>query len=363
MIKQLKAITVNMLAGANTATAAIMLMSGLSDRIDPTAHPLASCAGLAFPLFLAINMAFLVFWLFFKPRMIFIPLAGFAACIAPIRIYLPISKTQEVPEGALMVMSYNVKAFNGTGSEPHADNLESILQYIKRHKPDILCLQEDMGGNRDTRQRLDSIFPHADTLNIGSPMRNAIGIYSRFAIIRRERIEYPSDGNGSAAYYLKTGTDTVIVINNHFESTHIPIEHRQAYKKILKGDMQQDTARRESKKLIRMLAEANQKRAPQADAVARYIDSHSQYPIILCGDFNDSPISYTHRTLAERLTDCYAATGCGIGLSYNQKGFFVRIDNIMCSRRFSPYNCKVDNSIAASDHYPIYCWLKMEPKR
>ncbi|MGN1264170.1 MAG: AP endonuclease, partial [Prevotella sp.] len=56
------------------------------------------------------------------------------------------------------------------------------------------------------------------------------------------------------------------------------------------------------------------------------------------------------------------ATGRGIGLSYNQQGFYVRIDNIMCNDGFTPYNCKVDNKIDASDHYPIFCWLKKRDK-
>lgn len=35
---------------------------------------------------------------------------------------------------------------------------------------------------------------------------------------------------------------------------------------------------------------------------------------------------------------------------------------MMCSGDFRPYNCKVDNKIDASDHYPIFCWFKMQDK-
>ena len=63
-------------------------------------------------------------------------------------------------------------------------------------------------------------------------------------------------------------------------------------------------------------------------------------------------------TVSCDLTDCYAATGRGPGFSFNQQAFYVRIDNILCSNHFTPYNCKVDNKIKASDHYPIFCWLK-----
>ena len=152
----------------------------------------------------------------------------------------------------------------------------------------------------------------------------------------------------------------MLVVNNHFESNHLEPAERERYKDMLKGEMSQDTARAESKKLIKKLGEAARMRSAQVDSVCAYLRRHSHYPTILCGDFNDTPISYAHHAVAELLTDCYVATGRGIGLSYNQKGFYVRIDNIMCSDDFKPLGCKVDSKITASDHYPIYCWLKMK---
>ena len=80
-------------------------------------------------------------------------------------------------------------------------------------------------------------------------------------------------------------------------------------------------------------------------------------PVILTGDFNDSPISYAHRRLASELTDCYIASANGPGISYHYNCFYVRIDNIMCSEHWTPYECRVDNTIKASDHYPIVCKL------
>ena len=55
------------------------------------------------------------------------------------------------------------------------------------------------------------------------------------------------------------------------------------------------------------------------------------------------------------------ASANGPGISYHLSGFFVRIDNILCSDDWKPYACKVDNSIQSSDHYPIVCWLKKQP--
>lgn len=360
MLKQLKTFTTNMIAGANIATGIIMWLVGFSDYANPATHPYIATAGLVFPVLLAINLAFLVFWLVFKWKMAVIPIAAYAAAIVPIRIYMPINPASEPPQGAIKVLSYNVKNYSGLPG--HDKPYDDMVDYISRSKADIVCFQEDVDGSGKMKPRMDSLYAHTDTTYVGDEARhsNALGIYTRFPILRKERIEYESTGNGSVAYYLRIGRDTVLVINNHFESNHLDPDERQRYKDMLKGEMAQDTARAESKKLIKKLGDAARIRARQTDAVYAYIKSHANYPTILCGDFNDTPISYTRRMMAKDLTDCYVATGRGIGLSYNQKGFYVRIDNIMCSSHFKPFGCKVDSKIKASDHYPIYCWLKMK---
>ena len=99
-------------------------------------------------------------------------------------------------------------------------------------------------------------------------------------------------------------------------------------------------------------------RAIQARIVNEFVETHSDYPIILCGDFNDTPISYTRHTIATHLNDCFVSAGCGLGLSFNRKGFNLRIDHIMCSDDYEPVRCFVDSEMDASDHYPVVCWLK-----
>jgi len=131
---------------------------------------------------------------------------------------------------------------------------------------------------------------------------------------------------------------------------------------MISGKMKRKEAKEESMMLIDKLGQASAKRAVGADAVHKYIEEHRQYPMIVCGDFNDNPISYSRRTIAKGLKDCFVETGKGLGLSFFQKGFFFRIDHIMCSDHFVPYNCKVDNKMDASDHYPIACRLKFVHK-
>ena len=363
MIKQIKSFVVNLIAGANIATILLMLLAGYSDRLNPAEHPLLSVLGMTFPIFLIANLLFLFFWLTVKWKRAWIPIVGYAVAYVPITLFMPVNLRQDVPEGAIKLISYNVCTYGG--NYKYDQGFDTVYSYLKRQKADIVCLQEDVDTwRRFVMQRYEKIYPYNDTtiLHQNALTFNGVGIHTRFPIIRKERIWYESNTNGSVAYYLKTDHDTLLVINNHLEGTHLSDEERDNYKRLLRGKMERDTAKAESMFLIDKLGKNNARRAPQADAVHRYIEAHRQYPIIVCGDFNDTPISYARRTIAQGLTDCFQTTGRGLGLSYNQKGFYFRIDHIFCSDDIQPYNCQIDNKMDASDHYPMICWFKIDRK-
>lgn len=360
MIKQIKSFVINLIAGANIATILLMLLAGYSDRLNPEQHPILSVLGMTFPVFLLVNLLFLFLWLTIKWKKAWIPIAGFAAAYVPITLFMPVNMRQEVPEGTIKLISYNVCTYGG--NYKYENGFETVFSYLERQKADIVCLQEDVDSwRRYVFIKYAKIYPYNDTtmLHNNAFTYNCVGIHTRFPIIRKERIWYPSNTNGSVAYYLNTGKDTLLVINNHLEGTHLSESERNNYKRMLRGKMERDTAKAESMFLIEKLGNNNAKRAVQADIVHRYIEEHRQYPTIVCGDFNDTPISYARRTIAQGLTDCFQTTGRGLGLSYNQKGFYFRIDHILCSPDLQPYNCQVDDEMDASDHYPIICHLKM----
>ena len=360
MIKQIKSFVINLIAGANIATILLMLLAGYSDRLNPEQHPILSVLGMTFPVFLLVNLLFLFLWLTIKWKKAWIPIAGFAAAYVPITLFMPVNMRQEVPEGAIKLISYNVCTYGG--NYKYENGFDTVFGYLERQKADIVCLQEDVDSwRRYVFIKYAKIYPYNDTtmLQNNAFTYNCVGIHTRFPIIRKERIWYPSNTNGSVAYYLNTGKDTLLVINNHLEGTHLSESERNNYKRMLRGKMERDTAKAESMFLIEKLGNNNAKRAVQADIVHRYIEEHRQYPTIVCGDFNDTPISYTRRTIAQGLTDCFQTTGKGLGLSYNQKGFHFRIDHILCSPDLQPYNCEIDDDMDASDHYPIICHIKM----
>lgn len=362
MIRQLQQFTVRMIAGANVASILVMLLVGYSDRLRPEDFPSLSNVGLLFPVFLFINLCFLFFWLIFKVRYALIPFVGFLVCYAPVRTYFPINISREAPKGAIKVLSFNTWAY--AQNEKAEDGINPVVRYIKEQNADIVCLQE-AAAYGDVAQQIDTIlrplYPYMEMTSHPSG-GEAVALLSKYPILSSEFIPYKSVGNLSAAYQLKIGEEKVLVVNNHLETTGLTLEERAKFKSLIKGKLETDTAEQTSKTLVVKLAESTRKRAAQAEAVAEYIRQHQGMSTILCGDFNDGPISYAHHTIAQGLTDCYVSSGNGPGISYHHAGFFVRIDNIMCSDDWKPYECKIDRKITSSDHYPIICYLKKRSK-
>jgi endonuclease/exonuclease/phosphatase family metal-dependent hydrolase len=122
----------------------------------------------------------------------------------------------------------------------------------------------------------------------------------------------------------------------------------------------EEQVKEKSKRIMRMMKNAFQKRAVQADLVADHIKT-SPYPVILCTDLNDTPISYAYHRLKKNLNDAFTESGSGFGHTYT--GFYpsFRIDYILISESLQAANfasIPSDNS----DHYPVRCFIKMKPK-
>jgi len=358
-MSKLKSLLVCTFAGANVVAIVVMLLLGYAGYIHPESYPILSSLGMLFPVGALANLLFLFFWLTFRWRMAWLPIVGFLLAYVPMRTYLPLNLPQSPPDDAVKVLSYNSAGFV---YNINCDNpFEQLTAYIRDAGADIVCIQEDNNQKPKMEAFYDSLFLYNDYEQINTSVKiiNRLGIHTRFPILRKERIHYDSPSNGSVAWYLKVGDDTLIVINNHLESSHLNSNDRDHYEQMMEGNMEGDTVRAVSRSLLAKLAQASVKRAPAADSVRQYVEAHAGYPILVCGDFNDHPLSYTRHTISKGLTDCFVSTGNGLGISFNHYNMYFRIDHMMCSDNIEPYNCKIDSKIKASDHYPVICWLKI----
>lgn len=347
-----------LLLGVNILCALAMLFCAYSSYIDPISHPVLSCSGLAFPVMLVINILFLLFWLIIYQKYALFSATSILCCIHAAWICCPLNCfSPKAPEGSIKFLSYNVMAFNM--DKPHTkEEPNEIIEYLQQSNADIICLQEYITGAKLKKKEIDralAAYPYKHFYKISNGI-NGLGCYSRYPILSATPISYPSKANGSIIYTLKVNNDTLTVINNHLESNKLTIDDRTIYMEMIK-DPEANKVKEGSRKLISKLADAIPIRAVQADTIAQHIRRRTTPSIIVCGDFNTSPFSYTHRIITRGLRDAFVQSGCGPGISYNKNGFYFRIDQILISPNLRSYQCTVDKSIKHSDHYPIWCYI------
>ena len=363
MFKTLKQFALRLIAGANVTTILLMAATGFSGWLDPTAHPTLAQAHFVFPVLLVVNLAFLGFWALVKPRYALIPFVGLLLCYGPVRRYAPINLPKAAPEGSIKVLTYNVAGFHFLPADTDEERAE-MPNYIVAQDADIVCLQEayiEQSRKRIVEDILSKAYAYHDTL-CAPGGTNPLALYSKFPILKKESISYTSETNHSGAFFVLIDADTVLVVNNHLQSLRLSPSDKEGFQSMVEGSLNRDSAKSESYKLLDKIRSASLARAPQAEAVATYISRHEGMSVIVCGDFNDTPLSYANHIIEKGLTNCYEASGNGPGFTYHENGMFVRIDNILCSKDWTPYECKTDRKIDASDHYPVSCRLKKATK-
>ena len=357
-------------ATLNIFLALVLIASAYSAFISPEQNMLFAYAGLLFPVLIIVNSCFLIYWLIVKRwGMSFILVMVFALCWRSIAIFCPLHfDTKEQPREELVkILSYNVMSFayqNHTKETPN-----KIIEYIAGSDADIVCLQEYMVSSRPNLMSSQAVakalpmYPYRAEIFFSSAINKnyqyGLALFSKFPILSSRRIPFPSIYNGSAIHEIYINGKKVMVVNNHLESFKLTAEDRSKYSDMI-TNVNLESFEEFSGVLQQKLGQAFLTRARQAETIAAEIKKANAYYTIVCGDFNDTPLSYARRTIQGPLIDAYAESGRGLGISYNQNYFYFRIDHIFHSINMDAYNCRVDASIKLSDHYPVYCYLKVK---
>ena len=347
----------------NTLVVGGMILCAYSIYLSPANYPNWSFLGMVFPFFVIASLLFLFIWPFLKWKYCAISLLGIIICWGSIRDYCPINLFKDVPEGKTIdILSYNVESFRNYNYERGQTN---IVDYIINSQADVVCLQDVWYFQGDQPYAsLSAAYPY---IHQGEETNYDCVLLSKFPILSSQSIDLGSIAASCMSYDLLAYDDTVKVINCHLESYLLSDDDKQLYKQMVKRSIQRKSNLEEDTINMKAgfwwlegkLAVANAARSHQADQLKQLVDALPNNYIIVCGDFNDSPVSYVHKKLTEELKDAYTESGNGPGWSYNQSGMFFRIDHILISDSFNSYNAKVDKYGQESDHYPIFCTLEM----
>ena len=106
-------------------------------------------------------------------------------------------------------------------------------------------------------------------------------------------------------------------------------------------------------RLLNRLHAAWVKRSAQIKQVEQEVAA-SPHPVVVCGDFNDTPMSYVLHTLrSQGLVDAFSEAGSGFGGTYIGDLPPLRIDYVLSSESLEAVRVEVGESVL-SDHR----WVK-----
>lgn len=350
--------------------AGVLLFSVVTAYISPSVTSLLAFVGYVFPVLWVINFLLFVFWAVKKRWQSLVPLLAIIISWGHWDNTYQWKGRKITEETQLhqpiKVMTFNVRMFDyykWIGQ----DTQEKIFELIHKENPDVICLQEFYSSKSNKLynenyilRRLNQYrYKHIEYRSGRKGKRNfGLVTFSKYPIVEENSFKFENSNNFSIQTDITTENGRVRIFNNHLES--IKFSHQQL--NFLDSLNYQDKKERNDnvKAITAKLKNAFRYRALQAENIGRHI-SNSPYPVIVCGDFNDTPVSYVYRIMRGDLDDAFVESGSGFSGTYNGALPSFRIDFIFHDKRFSSYDFK-RLKVSLSDHYPIVTTLDLEPE-
>lgn len=350
-----------------------LALSYLAAYVSPRLIWWLALFGLGYEIMLFINLVFVVYWSLTRNRklwfsLIFV-LIGIGKIFGIIQ-FNPDSADEKtlLKEGHVKVMSWNVRLFDLYNWFHNDETRHNIFTFLKEESPGIICFQEFYSTDRkkpdfknaDTvKHYLNSKYSHIEyTVTLRKTDHWGIATFSKYPIVKKQAVHFAKKGgNVFIISDIKIGNDTIRVFNTHLESIHFGWNSYKFIENLNNDDIQQDEFSG-GITILRQLKKAFVKRAMQVEILHDSIEA-SPYPVLICGDFNDTPSSYSYEILSDDLEDAYKLSGHGLGKTYSGPFPSFRIDYIFHDDKIESTGFRTIHK-NLSDHYPVSCLIKLD---
>ena len=355
----------------NSIVAIIFLLTCIAPYLNPKKWWPISLLGLGFVFIIITLIAFIFFWLLFRPRYILISLLslaiGYNSILVFFGFHVPDKFDYNKPKNVLRIAHWNVARFiewkrnNNKGSRTRL----KMMDQIKEQNADVLCFQEFFTSTDSQyynnlnfiRKELGYPYYYFSFDNDGYLQWYGQAIFSKYPLIDSGLIRYPKPSMPEALVHADVifNGDTIRLYTTHLQSVQFEKQDYETIEKIRNNEVEVKSSRGIFSKLKRGVIN----RAGQANLVKAEI-SKSPYPFILTGDFNDVPNSYTYYTIKDDdLQDAFLMNGLGVGRTYYNIAPALRIDYILTSKDFAvrQFNRIIKNY---SDHYMLVADVELK---
>ena len=354
----------NLIAFPATVVLGLLLMvSGFVPSISPATNSWLPLLGLAFPVLFLLMLFTFVYWLMQRKWRSLFALSCLLLNLGPMSLYVQWNDTKDkqqdleiqqasfdkeinVGTQTLKVVTYNAQLFGlyqdessvGIVNTEYMPAMDSFLRALKAEQPDILCLQEvyaKAGGLKALARFLkaEGGFDYSQTYTLSNQRPYGMMVLSKHRIKRWQPLSLgPNTGNMAMWVDIElTSPDEhhrnarMRIYNLHLQSFRFA---KQDYAVVQQQTTQAQIDVEGSKNIITRLRMGYQRRAAQVDLVKDNMIA-CDFPKLVCGDFNDIPVSYTYRQLSAGMKDAFCEAGRGLETTYKGSMPSFRIDYLL----------------------------------
>jgi endonuclease/exonuclease/phosphatase family metal-dependent hydrolase len=350
----------------NILVVILLAVSQLAVFIPPSKQALFSVLALFYPVLFFVNAIMIVVWLIFKRKYWLISflviIIGFINLRDNFQFH-PVKECIKTGDDFKMV-TYNVRLFSTDKTGKDSPVLKkNILDFLESEQPDIICLQEYHSLDRNvylplkelTNKLEQNTYYYESYYSPRFDQLSGLVIFSKYKAVNKGKLKI--EGSRTFGIYtdLLIGGDTIRVINIHLASIRLQDSDIDF---VLNPDFNnKQELKQHSSSIYSKLNKAFLLREKQVNYIIRKIRK-SPYPVILSGDFNDTPSSYVYHQLSKLLTDSFVEQGNRLGRTYAGQLPYLRIDYTFISDLFT---VKCYNRVIQyySDHFPVITLLEI----
>lgn len=328
-------------------------ISYLSVFINPSVFTAPLFFGLYFIPLVFLNLLLLIISLIKRSSTAWIPFIALLPAILLAELFIRWGDIEQGADGQeLKICTYNVGLFvQGRDKMSSLDAITGIKEMVKKENPHILCFQEYLTKEISTLQEQFPQYPyltyHLFTGRGGVQFGNVT--LSQYPIVESGKITFKRSTNLCIWSDIEVDDRVLRVYNTHLES------HSISFTALLKRVRENRKVSEEIYTLHDKVAVTFKRRSLQVDSLIKHIEA-TALPSIVCGDFNDTPISYTYRVLSRNRVDTFKESGKGFSSTYSLLWPLLRIDYILTPKEI--WSAKLTtNRVNYSDHYPVIAHL------
>ena len=329
--------------------------------------------GLIFPLLFFAMVLFLIGGLIARSRYSWLTvialLLSWQQLAAVFSWHLPKTFTEAKAPGSLRIFQWNVSSWDERSKTKREDVTYrgQMFAEVKKSNADILCFEEFLESEDSTwfaptiveLTKMGYPYHYYKRSYENKYKKSELGIiiFSKYPIENTGTFDFGDRESVQQLIYadVQYNNQTIRVFAIHLQSVRFG---KKEYKSITELKHSDKSGLNDSKTIVSKLKRGYQFRSTQAEIVRSFIDK-SPYPVILCGDFNDVPNSYTYFTIRGNLQDAFLQQGSGIGRTFRFISPTLRIDYILADKKFS-VNQYYRLTVPYSDHYGVMADMSLD---